>query len=407
VAEKPSGQRTEKPTPKRLREARQKGQIPRSPDLVGWVGVLVASFVLPPFIRRLWTPFREFFGDLGPVVATGDLGVAAPLLGRLVQDTAVVLLAFLTFMGLFVAVAMAVQGGVTLSTQPLRPKWERISPLAGFKRLVSSQSLVDTAKALFRLAVLATLVLTFVVGEIESFLSDGRRPLPQTGRDLAAELLLLVRLAALIGVVIGLADYAYQRWKVGKQLKMTKEEVKRENKNTEGDPLIKGRRRSMHQRLSQNQMLAAVQDASVVVVNPTHVAVALAYETGGVPTVVAKGADAVAARIRERAFEAGVPVVEARPLARILHDLLDVGAEIPSNLYEAVAIVIAFVMRTPNSALTSSVRTVRVPRSTLGDLADSVGQASDSPATGDSADASGRAVDEPGGADRPGVDHST
>jgi flagellar biosynthetic protein FlhB len=149
---------------------------------------------------------------------------------------------------------------------------------------------------------------------------------------------------------------------------MTKDEVKRENRNTDGDPLIRGRRRSMHAKISQNQMLSAVSEASVVVVNPTHVAVALSYKAGGVPTVVAKGGDGLAARIRERAFQSDVPVVEARPLARILHDSIDVGSEVPAHLYEAVAIVIAFVMRSPKSTVEGMIRRVTVPNSKLVDV---------------------------------------
>lgn len=379
MADKSSGQRTEKPTPKRLREARRKGQIPRSPDLVGWATLLLASYVIPLVIRLLRQRFAGHFRIVSKALAAGDLDLALLDTRSLVGGVALVFLPFLALLVLVTVIGMVAQGGVTLSLEPLRPKFERISPKAGAKRLVSTQSAVDTAKAVIRLAILAVLMWRITSSQVGLFLTGTRRNPAATGLELGASLLLLVRLAALLGVVVGLGDYAYQRWKVGKQLKMTKEEVKRENRNTEGDPFIRGRRRSMHARISRNKMLAAVNDASVVIVNPTHISVALSYSSGSVPKVVAKGADELALRIRERAFEAGVPVVESKPLARALHELIEVGEEVPAHLYEAVAIVIAFVMRLPPTAVSRAVRRVSVPLSKL--VPDPVG--ADGPADGE------------------------
>jgi flagellar biosynthetic protein FlhB len=363
-----SGQRTEKPTPKRRREARRKGQIPRSADLVGWLALLIASYVVPTVLRLLRAEFADYFVGVLEAVSAGQPDLALQRPEGLIRGVALVFVPFLCVLALVTAAGLAIQGGVTLTSEPLRPKLERISPKAGLKRLISAQSAVDTGKAVFRLIVLTVLVVQIMMGQIGGHLTGSPRPAADSGLEFAEALLLLVRLAAVVGLVVGAGDYVFQRWKVGKQLRMSKEEVRREARNTEGDPFIRSRRRALHQRVSQNKMLAAVGDASVVVVNPTHVAVALAYQAGGVPKVVAKGGDALALRIRERAFEAGVPVVEARPLARILHDLIDVGAEVPAHLFEAVAIVIAFVMRTPASALTGSIRRVNVPRSKLGPL---------------------------------------
>ncbi len=367
MAEKDSGQRTEKPTPKRLREARRKGQIPRSPDLVGWLALLVASYLIPLMLALLRDRFVGFFHLVTGAISLGQWDVALAATRRLTGDVALVFLPFLGLLVLVVVLALAAQGGVTLTAEPLRPKFERISPKAGVKRLLSTQSLVDTAKAVLRLAALTLLMWQIMAGEIARFLTGtSRSPIP-AGLELGAALLLLVRLAALLGLVVGVGDYAYQRWKVGKQLKMTKEEVKRENRNTEGDPLLRGRRRQVHARVSRNKMLAAVGEASVVVVNPTHISVALSYASGSVPKVVAKGEDELALRIREKAFEAGVPVVECRPLARLLNEVIEVGDEVPAHLYEAVAIVIAFVMRTPKAPIDRLVRRVSIPSSKLVD----------------------------------------
>ena len=303
---------------------------------------------------------------------------------------ALVFLPFLGLVALVIVIALAAQGGVTLTAEPLRPKFERISPKAGFKRLLSTQSLVDTAKAVLRLVALSLLMWQIMAGEIARFLTGtSRSPVP-AGHELGAALLLLVRLAALLGLVVGIGDYAYQRWKVGKQLKMTKDEVKRENKNTEGDPMLRGRRRQIHARVSRNKMLAAVGEASVVVVNPTHISVALSYASGAVPKVVAKGEDELALRIREKAFEAGVPVVECRPLARLLNEVIEVGDEVPAHLYEAVAIVIAFVMRVPESALGRTVRQVTVPLSKLAQPPDDDDRSDGTPDDGPTRGSSGR-----------------
>lgn len=369
MADSKGAQKSEKPTPKRLKEARRKGQIPRSADLVGWVTLLAASLVVPALLRALRGTLSDYFFSIRQALEAGEFEVAIQRAGGLVSGIGLVFVPFLLALAFVTAGGMAVQGGVTLSVEPLRPKLERISPKAGIKRLVSAQSLVDTGKAVFRLTVLVFLMFQLMMGQINRYMGGTRRSIVPTGIEIGSTLLLLVRLAAVIGIVVGLGDYAFQRWKVGKQLKMTKDEVKRENRNTEGDPLIRSRRRQQQVKLSQNLMLAAVGEASVVVVNPTHVAVALAYDPGGVPKVVAKGADAVAARIRERAFDADIPVVEVRPLARMLHDLIDVGQEVPAHLYEAVAIVIAFVMKTPNATVTGSIRRVSIPNSKLVDSA--------------------------------------
>lgn len=365
MAQQPSGQKSEKPTAKRLKEARRRGQIPRSPDLVGWSSLFVASFVLPAVLGGLQGTMSDYFAEVQEAVAAGEFEAAMNRTADLIPGIGVVFLPFLVMLMVATAAGLALQGGVTVTAEPLRPKLERISPKAGLKRLVSAQSAVDTGKAIFRLAVLVVIVLQVMTGQIAAYLGGPARSLELTGLEIGASLLFLVRLAAIVGVVVGFGDYAFQRYKVGKQLKMTKDEVRRENKNTEGDPMTRGRRRALHQKVSQNQMLSAVNEASVVVVNPTHVAVALSYKAGGVPTVVAKGGDDLAAKIRERAFQYDVPVVEVRPLARILHDMTEIGDEVPAHLYEAVAIVIAFVMRSPKAALSGAIRRVSIPSSKL------------------------------------------
>lgn len=367
MADNKGAQKTEKPTPKKLRDARRKGQIPRSPDLVGWFTLLVASFVLPAVLGAMRRTLSDYFRSVQDALGAGELQAAMGDAGGLMGGVATVFIPFLLFLAVVTAGSLAIQGGVVLSAEPLRPKLERISPKAGLKRLVSAQSAVDTGKAVLRLVVLVVLVIEVMLSQIDGYLGGTSRALGPTGLEIGSSLLLVVRLAGVMGVVVGLGDYAFQRYKIGKQLKMTKDEVKRENRNTDGDPLMRSRRRAQHAKVSQNKMLAAVGDASVVLVNPTHVAVALSYEPGGIPKVVAKGGDVLAARIRERAFATDVPIVEVRPLARLLHDLIEVGDEVPAHLYEAVAIVIAFVMKAPRISVDGSIRRLSVPNSKLVD----------------------------------------
>jgi len=261
---------------------------------------------------------------------------------------------------------MVVQGGVVFTAHPLKPKWERISPKAGFKRIFGVQSLAETAKSVVRLFVLALLVSTTLFAAARDHLGSNGVGLVGSTDELVHQIVLVLRLAALAGSVVGFADYGFQRWQSAKKLKMSKQEVKQDQKSAEGDPMIRSRRRAAHAKLSRNQMLSAVGDSRVVVVNPTHYAVALSYSAdGSAPKVVAKGTDELAWRIRERANHHGIAIIESPPLARALHATVDVGHPIPESFFAAVAIVLAFVMRPRRNRTAATARRVRIPSSKL------------------------------------------
>lgn len=361
-----SGEKSEKPTPKKLKEARKKGQIPKSVDTVQWLVLLMSTWFIPPLISGLGDSLTAEMRTMMSAAATGEVGL---VMERLDDSLYLMTWAMLPMFGLVcltIVVGMTIQGGIVISGESLKPKAERISPKAGLKRLFSPEPLVDTAKSIVRLLMLAALSATVLRSILEEHLLPIPVALDAAALRLGEQMLTLVRMVAFAGLLVGGADYAYQRYKVGKQLKMTKEEVKQEYKQSEGDPAMKSRRRQAHAKLSRNQMLAAVPDASAVVVNPTHVAVAILYEEGsGAPRVVAKGGDGLAMRIRERAKESGVPIVEARPLARILHDRVEVGETIPNELFRAIAIVLAFVMRNPKSTVSDTIRRVKIPASAM------------------------------------------
>ncbi len=366
MAANDAGQKTEKPTPKRLRDAKKKGQIPRSVDLVQWTTLLLATFLLPSVLGRVVRDASDGTKHMVGLAATGDAGPALGAAAAMAGQATLGLLPLFGFVLVSSILGMAAQGGIVLTGHPVKPKWERISPKAGFKRLFSLNSLVETAKALARLGVLGVLVATTLFAAGRDHLLASGLSLRASSDLLIDQTILLFRIAALIATVIGLADYGFQRWQSMRKLKMTKQEVKEEQRSAEGDPAIRSRRRAAHQKLTRNQMLSSVGDARVVVVNPTHFSVALAYDDeGGAPKVIAKGTDELAWRIRERARHHDVPIVESPPLARALHATVEVGDPIPESFFEAVAIVLAFVMRPRSRAARTVVRRVSVPPSKL------------------------------------------
>jgi flagellar biosynthetic protein FlhB len=241
-----------------------------------------------------------------------------------------------------VAAALA-QGGFFLATKSVKPSMKKLNPIQGFKRVFGPQALWEGAKMLIKSAVVGLVAYGAVSALMP--LIGGLVPISAVLEAVRDEVLSLVRNVALAGLVMAAADYAIVRRRMGKQTRMTKHEVKQEGKQTEGDPLVKSAIRSRQLAAARNRMMADVPTADVVLVNPTHVAVALRYEAErGAPRVVARGAGVVAQRIREQAAEHGVPLVRDVPLARALHRSTTVGQEIPHELYAAVAQVLAFVI---------------------------------------------------------------
>ncbi|MFC0082810.1 flagellar biosynthesis protein FlhB [Aciditerrimonas ferrireducens] len=343
-------ERTEKPTPKRRREARQEGQIAKTPELAGWLAVLVASMALPAAFgygeRRVVGVLAQANHVMADPTSAGALAV---LRTGLVAAAEIVL----PVAGVMAAVSLVVtaaQVGPVLAWKAARPQFSRLNPLTGIKRLFSAQSLWMLAKEVLKLAVIGALAYRTMDAMVRLMLGAQLTGIGPAVAYAGGALVGLVRQVALAGLVLAGFDYAFQRRRVGQQLKMTKQEVKEEFRQHEGDPLLKGQIRKKQRALSRLRMMAAVAKADVVVTNPTHVAVALRYEPGSgqAPRVVAKGADHLAARIREEARRHGVPVVEDPPLARALHAACDLDDLVPVELYLAVARLLAFVFTLPD-----------------------------------------------------------
>ncbi|MCU1380334.1 MAG: Flagellar biosynthesis protein FlhB [Acidimicrobiales bacterium] len=336
--------RTEKPTPKRMRKARQEGQIPKSMELVAWTSMLITVFLLQITVKLAGTQFRPLLQRTGDVMAKAETGPALSLLGQWAV-AGLIVVAPLLLGTMVVGVVMNVaQVGFAPSVKLLAPKFSRVSPTKGLKRLLSTTTLWETAKALLKVTVLSLVTYRAVMGIVPVLVDGGHLSAMTTVGIVAARAMSMLRTVALVGLGLAAADYAFQRRKIQGQLRMTKQELKEEARESEGDPHMKQAIRSKQLAMSRNRMMASVAGASVVVVNPTHVSVALRYEaTEGPPRVVAKGADLVAARIREEAMKHGVPIVEDVPLARTIFRACELNDVIPAELYDAVARVLAFI----------------------------------------------------------------
>ena len=340
-----SGEKTEKPTAQRKKKAISEGQVARTPDLGAWAGMLVASFLVPRALRSATDSASLLFRQGVELAGHPDPERALELFqhGLSAAATAVAPLAI----GLMVlgVVAAAAQGGIHFPAKMLMPKFSRLNPFPGIKRTFGSHSAWEAVKVLVKSAVLGSVLYFAVKDLVPAVISQGAMPLPSLLHLVADTAVDLMRFAAGAGLAMAAADYVVARRRIRKQTYMTKEEVKQEHKNTEGDPHLKGAIRARQIAMSRNRMMSDLPKADVVMVNPTHVAVALAYDPArGAPRVIAKGAGAIATKIREKATEHRIPMVQDIPLARSLYKSVDLGQEIPPELYVAVARVLAFVM---------------------------------------------------------------
>ncbi|MXG87969.1 EscU/YscU/HrcU family type III secretion system export apparatus switch protein [Nocardioides flavescens] len=338
-----TGEKTEKATPKKQKENRKEGQVPRTPDLGAWSALLLASMGLPWMVRHEFAALQDLFRRCLLALREPTTERALQLLadgGAHAFVSILVLGSVIMLVG--VAGALA-QGGFYLATKLVKPSAKKLNPVSGMKRLFGPQALWEGAKTLLKSAAVFLLVWKAVAAMVPLLgaPADPDRLLAHT----ADQALGLIRVIAITGLLMAVLDYLYQRHRVGKQAKMSKEDVKQEHKNSEGDPLVKSAIRSRQLAAARNRMMADVPEADVVLVNPTHVAVALRYDPAkGAPKVVARGAGAIATRIREKATEARVPLVRDVPLARALYSSTHVGQEIPAELFAAVAQVLAFVI---------------------------------------------------------------
>lgn len=340
-------QKTEQPTAKRLEEALKKGNVPFSREVTSFLILAVLALTVgalaPSILRNAQLLLMPFV--INPESLPADSkGLGELLIGVVWKSLFIIAVPVLCVMAAAVA-SRFVQSGFVISAEPIKPKWSKISPLAGLKRLFSMRSVVEFVKSLLKLIIIGAIAFIAVYPELPHL-----KQLPDS--SVLAMLLFLGKLALRMcaGVVIAmffiaLFDLLYQRFAYFKSLRMTKQEIKDEYKQMEGDPMIKRRLRQLRMERARQRMMAAVPEADVVITNPTHFAVALKYDAPDMkaPKVVAKGQDLIALKIREIAEENDVPVVQNPPLARALFASCDLDEEIPTTHYEAVAKIISYV----------------------------------------------------------------
>ncbi|MGK5115288.1 EscU/YscU/HrcU family type III secretion system export apparatus switch protein [Geodermatophilus sp. CPCC 205506] len=342
----PGGEKTEKPTPKRLKEARKDGQIPRTQELGTWLGAAAASVLLPVLVGNAFDGVGRLFVQIGVVATRPEASALSALFGQALTTFLTALLPMALGLMVVGVVASAAQGGISVSAKPMKPTLKKLNPFPGIKRMFGTHGIWEAAKAVIKTAALLTVVIVTSGRAQELVSASGALPLAAVAATFTDSAVLMFRVVAVTGLVIAVADYLVVRQQIMKKLKMSKYEIQQEHKQSEGDPHMKAQRRATQMAMSRNRMMSEVATADVLLVNPTHVAVALKYQADrGAPRVVAKGADEIAATLREKAAEARVPMVQDIPLARALHASCDIGQEVPAQLFTAVARVLAFVMQ--------------------------------------------------------------
>ncbi|NIA69431.1 flagellar biosynthesis protein FlhB [Pelagibius litoralis] len=348
AGEDDDSQKTEEPTGKRLSDAREKGQVARSQEVSHWFMILALAIVVGIFSESLMT---DFGGLLQPYLQQPHLmpldnGALKEMLSGTAVDilrVSAIPLAIILLAGLL---AGTIQNGIIITTEQIQPKLSNIGFKKGFKKMFSSRALTDFVKGLLKLTIVGVVV-TLIIWP------DRNMVLDMPSMDVAAVLLMVKyeSVKVIIGVlsvmsIIALIDVLYQRYQHHKELRMTKQQIKDEHKQSEGDPMVKGRLRQIRAERARKRMMAAVPEADVVITNPTHFAVALKYDqvTMEAPKLLAKGVDNVAFRIRELAEEYDIPIVENPPVARALHAAVEIDHQIPPEHYKAVAEIIGYVM---------------------------------------------------------------
>jgi flagellar biosynthesis protein FlhB len=351
-----SGEKTHEPTQQRLDDARRKGDVPKSNDIsatAAYLGLLLALFAAGTMLlERAGGALAVFIAQpdrlTGLVLGPGGAGLAGAILG----EAAMALLPVFLLPIVAVLAALVAQRAITVSGEKLKPKGSRLSVLKNAKQKFGPTGLVEFGKSAVKLAAISAVLAVLLAGDADRIIGAVRgEPVAVIGMmgDLIATLLIA---AAVIAAIIAGLDIVWQRYDHRRKLRMTFQEMKDEVKRTEGDPYIKAQRRRRAEELATNRMLLDVPGADVVIVNPTHYAVALkwARTPGSAPACVAKGTDAVALKIRERAEASGVPIHSDPPCARAIHGTVEIGREIRPEHYKAVAAAIRFADRARRAA---------------------------------------------------------
>lgn len=343
-------EKTEEATPHRKQEARKKGQVAKSTDLNAALGLLVVMLVVFA-LKDYFLKYTLGFLDL----ILGNW-LAKPLSQENLRHLGAEMMgAYFSLMApLFVAavsigiLSNAGQVGLKISTESIKPKLSHLNPIQGFKRMFSRRALVELAKSLLKILIVGFISYKIIAGALENLLFLVDMQLFQSVQ-LISSIIFKIGMAVISAfLIIAILDYIFQRWEFKKNIRMSKQEVKEEFKQLEGDPLLKAKLREKQRQLAFHRMMHSVPEATVIVTNPTHLAIALQYKSGendGAPILLAKGAGVVAERIKEKALEHEIPIIEDKPVARFLYQHVEIGQEIPPELYQSVAEILAMLYR--------------------------------------------------------------
>ncbi len=353
--EGPGGEKTEEPTAKKKADTRKDGKVPKSKELSSGVELIALFLLLKFWVGRMGENFMKLFGTIYekmPAFTTYWNGRIVredytTLINNVYLELLKQLLPFFV-VGIVIAVGInMLQFKFQVSTKPLKPKFSKLNPISGAKRLFSKEKIVELLKSIAKIILIMAIVYSTIKDDWVYLVQFYGMPLNQAIELIGSVVINMGLKISLVFMIVAFADLFYQRRKFNNDIKMTKQEVKDEYKNAEGDPQIKGKIRAKMREASQRRMMQDVPKADVVITNPTHYAVAIRYDaaTGTAPVVLAKGADYVAQKIKEIARESNVEIVENKPLARMLYANVDIGQEVPPELYQAVAEVLAMVYK--------------------------------------------------------------
>ena len=342
--------KTEDPTARKLKQAREEGNLARSTDLTAALMLLMTISLLYAFGKRLFEAMGEVIRRmLGSIDATNptradDLGPMGSYVMHLLGWTLLPLLITIAGVGLL---ATASQTGLMLTGKPIVPKFSKINPLSGLKRLFDARAMVRLLMSLGKVGVISAIATLLIMSDIEAIAALPAMTIAAATAVIAQMSFMLALKLAGVLVILAILDFWFQKLQHTKDLKMTRQEVRQELKDMDGDPLMKQRRARVARQLAMQRMAQQVPNADVVITNPTHLSIAMRYdsESMGAPKVIAKGADLMAMQIRQIATANGIPLVERKPLARALYASVEVGGEVPEEHYAAVAEILAYVYR--------------------------------------------------------------
>lgn len=354
----PGGEKTEPATSKKLNDIRKEGQVAKSKELITAVSLMSLFIILKIYLSKLGTGlidvYTQVYNSISKVVDDSYNGLPIRTAGSVMQQVIIDMIK-LVIPILLVAIVIAILGNMLqqkwmVTAKPLQPKFSKISPISGFKRMFSVRQLVELIKSIAMISIIMIVVYNTVKSKMNILLTFYDVGLNTALSTIGSIIIDLGIKISAVFLIVGFADLFYQRIKFKNDNMMTKQEIKDEFKNTEGDPQVKGQIKRRMQEVSRRRMMQQLPEADVVITNPTHFAVALKYEpdAGKAPVVIAKGADYLAFQIKDKAKEYNIAIVENKPLARILYHNIDIGMEIPLELYQAVAEILAVVMRTNN-----------------------------------------------------------